>query len=153
MRRPEPPGGLDMIPRAASRSGTIFGRVAVKESAAYPWQSRIPAAVPAIRTRCQGYSTAETAIATRSPPVFDNPNIDRLKDELTLAQPCFGVRGDEVEVLYEPQAFHEKLLVSRPHGTRNNADATTSAAYVAECQTANHDIHAIHRRRTTRAGR
>lgn len=60
----------------------------------------------------RAYSDTGTAIATRNPPVFGNPVIDRLKDELTLTQPCFGVRGDEVEVLFEPEAFHRKLLVS-----------------------------------------
>ncbi|KAJ9122330.1 hypothetical protein QFC22_001751 [Naganishia vaughanmartiniae] len=55
-------------------------------------------------------STPGTSIVTRSPPIFDNPYIDKLKDELTLTQPCFGVRGDEVEVLFEPQDFHKRLL-------------------------------------------
>ncbi|KAJ9113158.1 hypothetical protein QFC20_002050 [Naganishia adeliensis] len=80
-----------------------------------------------LATTPRTYSTGGTAIATRAPPVFDNPVIDRLKDELTLTQPCFGVRGDEVEVLFEPEAFHRKLL----HMIRNaKRRITISTLYI-----------------------
>jgi hypothetical protein len=45
-------------------------------------------------------------------PVFDHPAINQLKNELTTLQPCFGVRGDEVDVMFEPAEFHKRLLVS-----------------------------------------
>jgi hypothetical protein len=43
---------------------------------------------------------------------FDHPAIQQLKDDLTVMQPCFGVRGDEIDVLFEPVDFHKRLLVS-----------------------------------------
>lgn len=137
-----------MVPRSTLIPGVVFGRIAGKT------HSRASGAIAAFRTIHRGYSTAGTAIATRSPPVFENPVIERLKDELTLTQPCFGVRGDEVEVLYEPVAFHQKLLVSLSASIKKeSANQIDTTAHDTECQTANYDIHAVYRRRATRAGR
>jgi hypothetical protein len=128
-----------MVLRSTSIPVAVFGQIAGRTN------SRISGAIAAFRTANRGYSTAGTAIATRSPAVFDNPVIERLKDELTLTQPCFGVRGDEVEVLYEPAAFHQKLLVSLSASMKGEcAKLSVMTAHDTECQTANHDIHAVY---------
>lgn len=46
-------------------------------------------------------------------PSFDYPAIENLKTDLNTMQPCFGLRGDEVDVLVDPIDFHTRLLVSR----------------------------------------
>ncbi|GHJ87207.1 hypothetical protein NliqN6_3609 [Naganishia liquefaciens] len=116
-----------MISQVTAKSGSAIGWAAVRKSTTYHTRSCTSSAVSTFQTKCRRYSTAGTAIATRNPPVFDNPIIDRLKDELSLSQPCFGVRGDEVEVSFEPQTFHQKLL----HMLRNaKKRITISTLYI-----------------------
>ena len=140
-----------MISQVTAKSGSAIGWAAVRKSTTYHTRSCTSSAVSTSQTKCRRYSTAGTAIATRNPPVFDNPIIDRLKDELSLSQPCFGVRGDEVEVSFEPQTFHQKLLVSRYDEIRDHSHPTEIPAHVAECQKANHNFYAVHRRRTNKS--
>lgn len=46
------------------------------------------------------------------PPVIPHPHeaFSNLASSLSTAQPCFGTRGDEVEILETPTAFHDRLL-------------------------------------------
>jgi hypothetical protein len=54
-----------------------------------------------------------TSPSSHAEPRFEHPALNQLKEDLTVLQPCFGVRGDEIDVLFEPADFHQRLLVSR----------------------------------------
>jgi hypothetical protein len=54
-----------------------------------------------------------TSSPSHAEPRFEHPALNQLKEDLTVLQPCFGVRGDEIDVLFEPADFHQRLLVSR----------------------------------------
>lgn len=69
-----------------------------------------------VKRPCNTVSVS-TRFYTSSPnhtePRFEHPALNQLKEDLTVLQPCFGVRGDEIDVLFEPADFHQRLLVSR----------------------------------------
>lgn len=67
----------------------------------------------------RAYSTSSTSAsasasaATMTSPgatMYDHPAMEQLRTDLSATQPCFGARGDEIEVLLEPKMFHERLL-------------------------------------------
>ncbi|KAK8865861.1 hypothetical protein IAR55_001009 [Kwoniella newhampshirensis] len=61
-------------------------------------------------------STSATIGPSSSQPVsprpqpHQHPAFDRLSSALSATQPCFGARGDEVELLTSPEMFYARLL-------------------------------------------
>lgn len=73
------------------------------------------------------------------PPAFDtlSTSLKGLAEDLESTQPCFGARGDEVEVLYGPEEFYKRLLVSLQKSALTVAIDQTG-------KTANHHLNAVH---------
>ncbi|WWD17955.1 hypothetical protein CI109_102400 [Kwoniella shandongensis] len=73
-----------------------------------------------VSTSSASSSTATSTSATIGPsssqPVsprpqpHQHPAFDRLSSALSSTQPCFGARGDEVELLTSPELFYARLL-------------------------------------------
>ena len=56
---------------------------------------------------------AARCYSTPTPPLDQLPTpLKSLADDIGSTQPCFGARGDEVEVLYGPEEFYKRLIVS-----------------------------------------
>ncbi|WWC86145.1 uncharacterized protein L201_001018 [Kwoniella dendrophila CBS 6074] len=55
-------------------------------------------------------SNASSSQLIQKPQPHQHPAFETLSSELSLTQPCFGARGDEVELLTSPQMFYARLL-------------------------------------------
>nr|XP_018267092.1 CDP-diacylglycerol-glycerol-3-phosphate 3-phosphatidyltransferase [Kwoniella dejecticola CBS 10117]OBR89250.1 CDP-diacylglycerol-glycerol-3-phosphate 3-phosphatidyltransferase [Kwoniella dejecticola CBS 10117] len=55
-------------------------------------------------------SVSTSGESLRRPQPHQHPAFEALSTELSLSQPCFGARGDEVELLSSPQMFYARLL-------------------------------------------
>lgn len=104
-----------------------------------------------------GSSRKYTSSSTHVEARFEHPALNQLKDDLTVLQPCFGVRGDEIDVLFEPADFHRRLLVSPskfgPRGTRTLMRGQMSLVYDKKGQAADIDLGAVYRDGAGRTGR
>ncbi|KAL1413053.1 CDP-diacylglycerol--glycerol-3-phosphate 3-phosphatidyltransferase [Vanrija albida] len=72
---------------------------------------RAPRALPVRPWHSSSAALAPEDPAT-IPPVIPHPHeaFTNLASTLSTSQPCFGTRGDEVEILETPTAFHDRLL-------------------------------------------
>lgn len=68
-------------------------------------RTAVVACARAFTTRTQPSSSAPVPASSAMPESFAG-----LAGQLSAAQPCFGARGDSVELLEGPTVFHDRLL-------------------------------------------
>ncbi|WVW82198.1 hypothetical protein I302_104204 [Kwoniella bestiolae CBS 10118] len=63
-------------------------------------------------TSSTGSSSSNTSTSgiIQKPQPHQHPAFESLSQELSSSQPCFGARGDEVELLTSPQMFYARLI-------------------------------------------
>jgi hypothetical protein len=106
-------------------------------------------------------SRSYTSTTNHAEPRFEHPALNQLKEDLTILQPCFGVRGDEIDVLFEPADFHRRLLVSRKawsdifrvSGSLMRRAVLFIIVTSTKGQAANLDLGIVHRYGAGRTGR
>lgn len=69
-----------------------------------------PSVVSALNGRRHESTTSIPPTTSSVDNILDHEAVLKLRNKLTESQPCFAARGDEVEVLFKPVDFHERLL-------------------------------------------
>ncbi|OCF55551.1 CDP-diacylglycerol-glycerol-3-phosphate 3-phosphatidyltransferase [Kwoniella mangroviensis CBS 10435] len=55
-------------------------------------------------------TSSSTSTIIQKPQPHQHPAFESLSQELSSTQPCFGARGDEIELLTSPQMFYGRLI-------------------------------------------
>ncbi|WVF70894.1 hypothetical protein IAT40_005689 [Kwoniella sp. CBS 6097] len=80
----------------------------------HPYSTSTPvlgsASSPSGTSASASASTSSASAPIQRPHPHQHPAFERLSTALTSTQPCFGARGDEVELLTSPEGFYKRLL-------------------------------------------
>ncbi|OCF42488.1 CDP-diacylglycerol-glycerol-3-phosphate 3-phosphatidyltransferase [Kwoniella heveanensis CBS 569] len=90
------------VPRNQARLGPIC-RI-------HGYSTSAPASSPSSSSTPTFTSTSTSNAPIQRPHPHQHPAFEQLASALSSTQPCFGARGDEVELLTSPEGFYKRLI-------------------------------------------